>query len=45
MQIESEEDVLWRLEHRESHEEIKRRGVRFLQVRCRLAVYDMPSTV
>lgn len=29
--VEDEEDVLWRLEHRETHEEIRRRGVRFLQ--------------
>lgn len=31
-QIESDEDVLWQLEHRETHDEIKRRGVRFMHV-------------
>ena len=34
MQIESDEDVLWQLEHRETHDEIRRRGVLFVQVRC-----------
>ncbi|PRW45389.1 phosphoglycerate mutase 1 isoform X2 [Chlorella sorokiniana] len=29
--IESDEDVLWQLEHRETHDEIRRRGVLFVQ--------------
>ncbi|KAI7841457.1 hypothetical protein COHA_004852 [Chlorella ohadii] len=29
--IESDEDVLWQLEHRETHDEIRRRGVQFVQ--------------
>ncbi len=33
LQIESDEDVLWQLEHRETHDEIRRRGVQFVQVR------------